>query len=130
MPKSDGANGRHGVPGGGEVGGAFRLLLAANPLPMWVYDLETLRFLEVNDAAVAHYGYTRAEFLEMSIAHVAPAPQIATPLGTRACFRPTRPPERVDPSVGRGATRHDAGAGGRGRGACRESGAPRTSGVR
>lgn len=56
-----------------DPGGAFRLLLAANPLPMWVYDLETLRFLEVNDAAVAHYGYSRAAFLEMSIADIRPA---------------------------------------------------------
>ncbi len=56
----------------GDPGGAFRLLLAANPLPMWVYDLETLRFVEVNDAAVAHYGYTRAEFLQMSIADIRP----------------------------------------------------------
>ncbi len=55
-----------------DVGGAFRLLLAANPLPMWVYDLETLGFLEVNDAAVAHYGYTRAEFLKRSIADIRP----------------------------------------------------------
>ena len=78
MPKSDGVDGDHGVPGRGEVagrgevGGAFRLLLAANPLPMWVYDVETLRFLEVNDAAIAHYGYTRAEFLDMSIADIRP----------------------------------------------------------
>ena len=37
----------------------YRLLFEANPLPMWVYDLETLRFLAVNDAAVSHYGYRR-----------------------------------------------------------------------
>ena len=49
------------------VTGAFGLLLASNPLPMWVYDLGTLRFLEVNNAAVAHYGYSRAEFLAMAI---------------------------------------------------------------
>ncbi len=55
-----------------ETGGAFRLLLAANPLPMWVYDLATLAFLEVNDAAVAHYGYSRAEFLAMTISDIRP----------------------------------------------------------
>jgi PAS domain S-box-containing protein/diguanylate cyclase (GGDEF)-like protein len=54
------------------VGGAFQLLLAANPLPMWVYDLETLRFLEVNDAAIVHYGYSRAAFLRMSIPDIHP----------------------------------------------------------
>ena len=37
-----------------------RLLFQQNPLPLWVYDVETLRFLEVNDAAVRHYGYSRA----------------------------------------------------------------------
>jgi two-component system, sensor histidine kinase and response regulator len=45
----------------------FRLLFANNPLPMMVYDLETLKFLEVNDATVAHYGYPRAEFLTMRV---------------------------------------------------------------
>jgi PAS domain S-box-containing protein/diguanylate cyclase (GGDEF)-like protein len=54
------------------AGGAFQLLLAANPLPMWVYDLETLRFVEVNDALVTHYGYSRAEFLQMTIADLHP----------------------------------------------------------
>ncbi len=43
----------------------FRQLFADNPLPMWVASVETLRFLEVNDAALAHYGYARAEFLEL-----------------------------------------------------------------
>jgi len=48
----------------------FRQLFAANPQPMWLYDTETLRFLEVNDAAVEHYGYSRDEFLTMSIADI------------------------------------------------------------
>ena len=42
------------------------LLFAHNPLPMWVYDTATLQFLEVNDAAIYHYGYDRMEFLRMS----------------------------------------------------------------
>jgi PAS domain S-box-containing protein len=46
---------------------SFRLLFAANPLPMWLYDSESLQFLEVNDAAVDHYGYTRDEFLQKRI---------------------------------------------------------------
>jgi two-component system cell cycle sensor histidine kinase/response regulator CckA len=50
----------------------YRLLFEANPLPMWVYDAETLRFLAVNEAAVRHYGYTHAEFLSMSIADIRP----------------------------------------------------------
>ena len=40
---------------------------------MWVFDLETLRFLDVNDAAVQIYGYSRTEFLSMSLADVTPA---------------------------------------------------------
>lgn len=50
----------------------FRLLFASNPLPMWVYDTTTLRFLEVNEAAVSHYGYSRDEFLSMRITDIRP----------------------------------------------------------
>ena len=38
-----------------------------SPVPMWVYELETLRFVAVNDAAVELYGYSREEFLRMTI---------------------------------------------------------------
>src|SRR6185295_6426860 len=44
----------------------------SNPQAMWVYDLATLRFLAVNDAAVNHYGYSRAEFLDMTIRDIRP----------------------------------------------------------
>jgi diguanylate cyclase (GGDEF)-like protein/PAS domain S-box-containing protein len=50
----------------------YRSLFESNPLPMWVYDLETLRFLNVNDAAIRHYGYTRDEFLAMRITEIRP----------------------------------------------------------
>ena len=50
----------------------FRLLFAANPLPMWVYDTDTLRFLEVNEAAIRYYGYTREEFARMRISDIRP----------------------------------------------------------
>ncbi|HWS72242.1 MAG TPA: PAS domain S-box protein, partial [Thermoanaerobaculia bacterium] len=50
----------------------YRTLFDANPLPMWIYDFETLRFIAVNDAAVAHYGYTREEFLAMTIVDIRP----------------------------------------------------------
>ena len=46
-----------------EAAEQYRLLFEGNPNPMWVYDRETLAFLAVNDAAVAHYGYSRDEFL-------------------------------------------------------------------
>ena len=45
----------------------YRSLFESNPLPMWVYDLETLAFLAVNDAAILHYGYSREEFLSRTI---------------------------------------------------------------
>jgi two-component system, sensor histidine kinase and response regulator len=62
-------------PSDGEM--RFRLLFDANPLPMWVYDCETLRFLEVNDAAAIRYGYSRDEFLELRITDIRPAEDIA-----------------------------------------------------
>ena len=43
----------------------FRLLFSHNPLPTWLFDKETLRFLEVNDKAVEQYGYSREEFLQL-----------------------------------------------------------------
>jgi PAS domain S-box-containing protein len=48
----------------------YRLLFESNPNPMWVVDLETLAFLAVNQAAIAHYGYSREEFLRMTIADI------------------------------------------------------------
>lgn len=45
----------------------YRLFFEGSPRPMLVYDLETLCFLAVNDSAVSHYGYSRAEFLAMTI---------------------------------------------------------------
>jgi PAS domain S-box-containing protein len=54
----------------------YRSLFEGNPHPMWVYDLETLRFLAVNDAAVAHYGYSREEFLAMTLADIRPSADV------------------------------------------------------
>lgn len=45
----------------------YRMLFEANPHPMWVYDIESLQFLAVNEAALIHYGYSRDEFLNMTI---------------------------------------------------------------
>ncbi|HEX4350309.1 MAG TPA: PAS domain S-box protein, partial [Verrucomicrobiae bacterium] len=45
----------------------YRLLFQGNPHPMWVFDLETLAILEVNEAATQHYGYSRDEFLHMML---------------------------------------------------------------
>ena len=50
----------------------YRLLFEKNPHAMWVYDLDTLRFLEVNEVAIQRYGYSREEFLRMTIKDIRP----------------------------------------------------------
>ncbi|MDR7603028.1 MAG: PAS domain S-box protein, partial [Armatimonadota bacterium] len=51
---------------------ALAMLFRCNPQPMWVYDLQTLQFLEVNEAAIQRYGYSREEFLRMRITDIRP----------------------------------------------------------
>jgi len=46
---------------------SFRLLFEGNPVPMWLYDPSDLKIVGVNDAALAHYGYSRARFENMSL---------------------------------------------------------------
>ena len=53
-----------------------RQLFALSPVPKWVYDAETLAFLDVNEAAVRHYGYTREEFLAMTLRDIRPPQDI------------------------------------------------------
>ncbi|MFB3924319.1 MAG: PAS domain S-box protein [Terriglobia bacterium] len=50
----------------------YRVLFENGPQPAWVYDLESLSFLAVNDAAVQHYGYSRQDFLGMTITDIRP----------------------------------------------------------
>jgi diguanylate cyclase (GGDEF)-like protein/PAS domain S-box-containing protein len=57
---------------------SFRLLFDNNPMPMWVFDAATTAFLSVNDAAVQHYGYSRAEFLRMKLQQIWPEDEWAT----------------------------------------------------
>jgi len=54
----------------------YRLLFKNNPHPMWVYDLETLEFIAVNQAAIHHYGYTREEFLDMTVTDICPPQEL------------------------------------------------------
>ncbi|MEG4318553.1 MULTISPECIES: CHASE4 domain-containing protein [unclassified Microcoleus] len=54
----------------------YRLLFKNNPHPMWVYDLETLEFIAVNHAAIEHYGYSRDEFLNMTVADIRPPQEL------------------------------------------------------
>ncbi|MFM8423734.1 MAG: PAS domain S-box protein, partial [Chloroflexota bacterium] len=51
----------------------YKTLFENTPHPMWVYDIDTLAFLMVNDAAIQHYGYSREEFLKMTILDIRPS---------------------------------------------------------
>ena len=50
----------------------YRYMFHNNPQPMWIYDVETLAFLEVNKAAVKHYGFSQGEFLSMRLIDILP----------------------------------------------------------
>ncbi|HEV3096842.1 MAG TPA: response regulator [Candidatus Dormibacteraeota bacterium] len=54
----------------------YRNLFRVHPEPMWVFNIDTLRFLEVNDAAVLRYGYSHDEFLAMTIAEIYPPEEL------------------------------------------------------
>lgn len=51
----------------------YRFMFHDNPQPNWIFDTETLEFLEVNEAALQLYGYTKAEFLSMKATDIRPA---------------------------------------------------------
>ncbi|MES2898116.1 MAG: EAL domain-containing protein [Pseudomonadota bacterium] len=55
---------------------SFEDIFTGYPMPMWVYDLETLAFKAVNTAAVLHYGFSVAEFLSRTIADLRPAEEM------------------------------------------------------
>jgi two-component system cell cycle sensor histidine kinase/response regulator CckA len=72
----------------------YRLLFEGNPSPMWVYDESTLQFLAVNEAAIRHYGYSRDEFLGMTIRDIRPpetVPQLEDTLARRRSERGQSP---------------------------------------
>ncbi|HVY91941.1 MAG TPA: PAS domain S-box protein [Bryobacteraceae bacterium] len=50
----------------------YRLMFENNPQPMWVYDVQTMGFLAVNNAAIAQYGYSRDEFLSLTLRDIRP----------------------------------------------------------
>ncbi|MDP2235495.1 MAG: PAS domain S-box protein [Bacteroidales bacterium] len=54
----------------------YRNIFMNNPLPMWIYDVDTLAFVEVNQTAIEKYGYTREEFLKMTLKDIRPAEDI------------------------------------------------------
>src|SRR3989442_1239319 len=66
----------------------YRLLFDSNPHAMWIYDRESLEFLAVNDAAVHHYGYSREEFLAMTLKDIRPPEDIPSLLEKVSLVRP------------------------------------------
>ncbi len=55
-----------------DFGEQYKSLFYSNPNPFWIYDFNTLRFLEVNEAAIRTYGYTQDEFKKMTILDIRP----------------------------------------------------------
>ena len=55
----------------------YRYLFDNNPQPMYFFDVDTLAFLEVNKAAIEHYGYSKEEFLNMNIKDIRPAEDVS-----------------------------------------------------
>ena len=81
--RSDGAPQRRN----GFADDAFDVFFLHNPLPLWIFDLETLRILEVNEVALRNYGYRRGEFLGLTIRDIRPTedvPKLDTFVNRRA----------------------------------------------
>ena len=55
----------------------YRLLFEQNPIPMWIYDPDTLRFVTINKSALKKYEYTKEEMLDMTIADIRPKSDLA-----------------------------------------------------
>lgn len=78
----------------------YRHLFENNPMPMWIIDIETFRFLAVNEAAVAHYGFSQKEFLSMTAFDIRPPEEVSR-------FKNAHHPPSVSPGqYNRGLWRH------------------------
>ena len=62
----------------------YRSLFDSNPLPTWLFARKNLKFLAVNEAAIRHYGFSRPEFLTMTIADISPEADIPALLESTA----------------------------------------------
>ncbi len=54
----------------------YRMMFTTNPTPMWIYDIETLQFIAINQAALSTYGYTRDEFRNLTIRDIRPKEEL------------------------------------------------------
>ena len=83
----------------------YHTLFDANPQPTWVFDVETLAFLDVNAAAVRRYGYSRDEFLTLTILDIRPAEDAPAVLATLASIVKTHVEGRTESIVSRHRTK-------------------------
>ncbi|MES4785321.1 MAG: hypothetical protein C4294_05315, partial [Nitrospiraceae bacterium] len=81
----------------------YWLLFEKHPFPMWVFDFETLSFLQVNRAAIRHYGYSRGEFLAMTIKDLHPADEVSALLDSIRKMAAGQEPRSINAG---GAWRH------------------------
>ncbi|MBK9410195.1 MAG: PAS domain-containing protein [Gemmatimonadetes bacterium] len=87
----------------------YRSMFEGSPVPLWVIDRESHRFLAVNEAAIDAYGYSHDEFLAMTIFDIRPASEFGV-CGSRSAGRPRRaafrhlhpPSQGLLASLGRG----------------------------
>ncbi|HWW01463.1 MAG TPA: PAS domain S-box protein [Candidatus Acidoferrum sp.] len=59
----------------------YRVIFDGNATPMWIFERETLAFLEANDAALQHYGYSREEFLRLTLPEITLAEDMPAMIG-------------------------------------------------
>src|SRR6266550_7163224 len=78
-----------------EIATALELIFSGHPLAMWIVDRESLRFLSANEAAIEKYGYTRDEFLEMSVTDISADDDVHALLKEIASVDATRRPSFV-----------------------------------
>lgn len=76
----------------------YREIFQSNPHPMWVYDIETLRFLAVNDRAITRYGFSQKEFLQMTIKEILPKRELQD-LAERTATHRTKAGELIEVSL-------------------------------
>ncbi|HWI93107.1 MAG TPA: PAS domain S-box protein [Flavisolibacter sp.] len=65
-----------------EKANSYKLLFEKNPMPMWIMSTTALNILDVNEAAVNHYGYTKEEFLKLNATALRPEEDISKFMGT------------------------------------------------
>lgn len=68
----------------------YKSLFDDSPQPMWIYDKATLLFLDVNEAAIAQYGYSKEEFLQMTITDIRPEQEKAKFSGHLYTLKPVK----------------------------------------